>query len=908
MSPKTFGSGNFGEWIEDDFGLPAYRYTCDQTHDPKAVAPTNPIWRAPTDQSHQVGNDRLVAVASNYGYVQVRQDEGGPKFLNDHDPPHNHYAGGFGYLTDGQTTISTFYSGSTESFERIFGIGYLRKKVQKNGYTADQVIFAPFGDDPLLVSQVTITNQTKKAADLCWIEYWGCQQYQFSHRAQVLATISRGKRHVTELRREFATRFAHRYNALDDRSGLVNEKKFQGYTFNDRLTWNIAQFLLATVARKTTGGALKPPVKQAWLEDLNPPLTFLVSLDAPADGFLTNEAAFFGKGGVAAPDGLSAPLPDALPGDVQGTALFLERNLHLEPGESQTLYFAYGYLSQGVELKPLLDKYRNNLPRQWKRSSEAWKANRIRLEVPDEPWVGRELFWHNYYLRSNLTYDSFYQEHILSQGNVYQYLIGFQGAARDPLQHALPFVYSRPEIVREVLRYTLKEVLPDGEIPYGVTGHGMRMAVPFRPSDQELWLLWLASEYVLATRDTDFLDEQLPTFPLYGPRAGRATVRELLVRCYRHMTLVTGTGQHDLMRLSNGDWNDGAVVGFVPKDQHEDVRQHGESTLNAAFATYTLDLYARMLSFAGDNKLATETKAWAEGQRKAVREQWTGKWFRRGWLNEKLGWIGENEMWLEPQPWAIIGKAATPEQTGQLVESINDLMRKPSPIGAMLMSRTLKEITTRPGTLTNAAVWPSINGTLVWALALVDGKLAWDEWKKNSLAVHAEAYPDVWYGIWSGPDTYNSSFSKYAGQTFFDEKALQGGKSESPLGAGVNWTDFPVMNMHPHAWPLYDTVKLIGAEFTPEGLVLSPVLPQTAYRFESPLLGLEKSKNGYSGWYAPLKAGRWQITLQLPEKERDRFTRLEVNGQAQSLQASANGAIQFAGDSAPGQPLHWSLR
>jgi hypothetical protein len=176
------------------------------------------------------------------------------------------------------------------------------------------------------------------------------------------------------------------------------------------------------------------------------------------------------------------------------------------------------------------------------------------------------------------------------------------------------------------------------------------------------------------------------------------------------------------------------------------------------------------------------------------------------------------------------------------------------------------------------------------------------------LACHAEAYPDIWYGIWSGPDTYNSVLSKYAGQTFFDEKVLQGGKSESPLGAGVNWTDFPVMNMHPHAWPLYDTVKLIGAEFTPTGVILNPSLPQVAYRFESPLLGLEKSQAGYSGWYAPLKAGKWQITFQLPEKEHPHFTRLEVNGQAQSLQISADGGVEFTGESIPGQPLLWSLR
>ena len=98
---KAYGSGYFGEWVTDEFGLPAYRYDCDQTSDPKAVSPVTKEIRSPTDHIHQVGNDRLVAVASNYGYVQVRQDEGAPKFLNDHAPELGQYGGGIGYITDG---------------------------------------------------------------------------------------------------------------------------------------------------------------------------------------------------------------------------------------------------------------------------------------------------------------------------------------------------------------------------------------------------------------------------------------------------------------------------------------------------------------------------------------------------------------------------------------------------------------------------------------------------------------------------------------------------------------------------------------------------------------------------------------------------------------------------------------
>jgi hypothetical protein len=80
VAQKPYGSGYFGSWIEDEFGLPAFHYTCDQAHDPKAATEVNPGILAPTEHIHQVGNDRIVAIASNYGYVRVRQDEGAPKF------------------------------------------------------------------------------------------------------------------------------------------------------------------------------------------------------------------------------------------------------------------------------------------------------------------------------------------------------------------------------------------------------------------------------------------------------------------------------------------------------------------------------------------------------------------------------------------------------------------------------------------------------------------------------------------------------------------------------------------------------------------------------------------------------------------------------------------------------------
>src|SRR5579862_420667 len=68
---KAYGAGHFGDWVEDQFGLPAYHYTCAQDKDPNAITPVYTIWRSPTDHSHQVANDRITGVASNYGYVQA---------------------------------------------------------------------------------------------------------------------------------------------------------------------------------------------------------------------------------------------------------------------------------------------------------------------------------------------------------------------------------------------------------------------------------------------------------------------------------------------------------------------------------------------------------------------------------------------------------------------------------------------------------------------------------------------------------------------------------------------------------------------------------------------------------------------------------------------------------------------
>jgi hypothetical protein len=358
------------------------------------------------------------------------------------------------------------------------------------------------------------------------------------------------------------------------------------------------------------------------------------------------------------------------------------------------------------------------------------------------------------------------------------------------------------------------------------------------------------------------------------------------------------TGEHGLMRMLRDDWNDALVMGWVPVASVQECVEKSESVVNSAMAAYVFERYARLLAYTGDDgRLSSEIRREAEKHREAVRAQWTGKWFRRAWLGPTRGWLGEKGMWLEPQPWTIIAGITSEQQTRALVESIDRELRRVSPIGAVQLNDSPDRIgqgvwKSEPGTSVAGGIWPSLNQTLIWALASVDGAKAWDEWKKNSFARHAEVYPEIWYGTLSGPDVLNSASSKQPGAT-------TGGR---PFG----WTDFPVLNLHTHACPLLAAAKLLGLEFTEAGVALAPKLPLSSFRFESPLLGLLKSGSGYQGWYNPSRRSAWSIRLKLSAEEAKLFQRVEVDGNRIPAQI-VDGAIEIKGQGGGGEPLNWSV-
>ena len=84
-------------------------------------------------------------------------------------------------------------------------------------------------------------------------------------------------------------------------------------------------------------------------------------------------------------------------------------------------------------------------------------------------------------------------------------------------------------------------------------------------------------------------------------------------------------------------------------------------------------------------------------------------------------------------------------------------------------------------------------------------------------------------------------------------------------------------------------------------------MPKNSYRFSTILIGLEKSKNGYSGWYNPKKEGTWKISLALSDDELKNIKSVIINGK-ESKYSTEKNHLYFYGEKKLNEPLSWEIK
>ncbi len=463
----------------------------------------------------------------------------------------------------------------------------------------------------------------------------------------------------------------------------------------------------------------------------------------------------------------------------------------LESTEVDVSWFAVGLLDEvafAVDPEAL-----------WAASRDALAARLPSAKCDAVPALAHEIPWHVALLTGGACVDQVLGGHTLDQASAYSFDLGFNGAARDPLQHALPLVYTEPDLALSVLRNICAWAGPDGALPYAIDGAKRPITEWFDPSDQALWSLWLAAEYLAATDDEAAFADLAPFHPMHD--AAPAPLVDHLVNQFRDLIDRVGVGEHGHIRIRNADWNDSALT-LAPIDR-DVMEEKGESVLNSAMAAWVLPRFAGLLRRLNVHlAVAGEAAERAEAWRALVASEWNGRWFRRAYGPGAV--VGDDDLWLEVQPWAILCGAAAPECAKELLTTIDSVVRAGSPLGARV--RGPAPIVVPEGRVAGegsaGGVWFSINMTLAWAAASLDPELAWDELRRMTLANHTAEYPSIWEGTLSGPDAYNTPESPRPGATW------------AWPDRGMGMQSFPVNNLHAHAQVVLTYLRLLGVEPT----------------------------------------------------------------------------------------------
>jgi hypothetical protein len=826
--PEERGSGIFGEWFEDETGLPAYRY--EMRHDdPRAE--WDPIIKPRSRLHwHQLGNERITANAYNLGMVKVFYGETGQLWLNDYDPAGNSFCGGFGWLiTEDEVLIDRDDCiGKDTEWERIFGSGYFLKRLHSDGIVYERRIFAPAGDEPVIVSEVKIKNTTDKPRDLRLIEYWD-------------VNISRITKFVLN-------RFLNR------KIGNIV-----------RLEQNNNGHIISAIPYKKLNGQ---PDRPCYI-DPELPVVFLASLDDKPNGWITDPAILFKD---CRPKQYPVPLdPSKGSGELRSfthyeglntkqslvlnqdkTCLATVMHTDIEPRAEKVFRFAYGY-AKAREPEQIVASVISRGAHLWKNTSSFWKESAPSLKtINDESSLARELAWDNYYFNSSSQYDAYYQRHYIPQAGNYLYDAGLNGASRDFFENILTLTYYKPQAAREMLEFMVRAQKTDGSFFYSFDGFGKRNRLFYQPSDLGLWFLWALCEYVFATRDFGFLEASVPYYPLNKCIYG--TVWEHAKKAFYHLIYKVGTGRHGHLKIRLSDWND-EMTWLTGGDNLLDILMtilRGESVLNTAMACHILPMFEGLTGYTGDTKTKESSAGLLSQLRIALNKAWHKDHLIRSYSG--LGKpFGTEETWLEPLVWALLAKGSLqPDKESAAIKTIREKLLTQS--GIKISDSGTGSMTTRKGEQESGGIWFAINAPAAIALSGFDKTLSWEVFKKNTLAWHAGLYPDKWYGIWSGPDAFNSPDSARPGESWYQKSPV------FSLGAQA----YPVQNIHAHSQMMYALAKLAGISAGADGWTISYKIPHEIYSFSCSLFGVDVSPERISGYACLPVSAFLKLNIELP--------------------------------------------
>lgn len=889
----TTGSGSAGTWVVDAGGLPAYDFAVDQRCDPAGAA-YSPRPRPLRDPIHVLGNGRgLMAMAHASGAVELYTQDRGHKWVNRVDlwrdpdqldfPPQ--LGGGFSYYTVGPSPVvhSTRFEDNPvgNRQRRRFGVGYVETITEDAVVVVRRRVLAPDADARALVVEVEVSNPTGGALDVGLVEFWDPNLHQVALELLTSDLLQPGITDGIERRRRaLAAQFTHRASWDPDHRVALLESTATAPAVADRadpslVDWFPEPLFLAVLDDGVTPDRVWLADDELWPDrDRTPPR----AAAAPGDGAPARTRELAGGG--------------------QPAVLALRVPLRLGPGESATRRFAFGLAPGGGAPDAALAMLRARAATLAADTDRTWRDRVVWAAFPGLPQAAvmqRELAWSTYAAIASTSFDEYRGVRVLGQGGAYRFVHGLDGAMGDLALFAESMLLIDPGIARDTLAYAFASQLGGSEstpwrYPYATTGVGAfsDVGIYANRSDAYWFLPAIAGKYVGLTRDAAFLDTPIP----YWPRAAGETgaVRDHIARGldYALDEATLGIGARGLVAIGTNDYADG-VLNLT--SERPVTPTGSSSTYNAGMIVYGFPLAADLLA-ARDPALAARMRDLVTSQTTALLDQaWEGRYFWRGFVDSGNP-LAPQLLFQEPQVFPILAGIVGPDRRDLALGEV--VRRLETPIGAI--SNVVIGAQGPVGGIDQpqvGGVWPVANAWLTAAYARRDPAEAWSSFTRNTLAAHAEAYPGLWYGIWTGPDSWNGPDKPRAG--------------EADAHIATALTDYPALNAHMHTSPLRALTDLIGVTGTRDGLRIAPHVPTETFTVRWPRLTVESTPQAIAGTLTTAATEPLTLEVLLPSGLRGGAP-LAVTAVGAAVTPTLDGdLVRFPLPPQPGAPVAWRI-
>ena len=853
------GNGYFGKWIIDKHGLPAYDYTCNQYSDPKAKTPTT--YGYSIDHFHQLGNDRITATAHNGGHIQVLEASRGFQWLTYRDPKRNKIGGGIGIfqLESELLPINDLYSENTLKqvidFKRIFGCGYFQKILNLNGIRIEHTICTPFSDDPVLISEIQVKNSSELQKEIIIVDFWDINLHHLLRSLVVTANNRKlfGKSKVINGTGKFLKTILKLLHKDTDGSRKKFKKRFK---FKIKVEKGV--IILTPIYRKK----VSINKEQSAKHNLYPNSIFLSMVKGTPKNFIFDKNQIMKGDNFQHFNETECRKENFQEKWILDPCMGIQTKINIKPKKKERSICVFGYAPEN-KIHNFIEKYQNIISTTsiMKRNAEEWNKSFIDLKHESFEWLSREIKWHAYYIRSSCYFDEYYGQHRFPQGSIYLFGHGLDGGVRDYILYLIPIILINSKLAKEYLIFILSLMSEKGKLPYSLHGFGkiFTASVHSNPSDLYLFLIWGIHEYISITRDFDFLNIETYFYPQSDNKT--ATVYEKLELSLKFLfSGKVGVGEHGLIKCNDGDWSDGISLMV---NNRKKFKNKGESNFNSTFALYIIPKVIPLLK-----KYNLEFAELCEQEiinlKASVLETWNGKWFYRGW--DGMGNpIGDKNLYLEHHNWLLIAKILKKRRALELIENIYEILDKPSPIGQYISfpaQDTFLKVLPK-GWDVNGGIWHAMNALLTWAYSNYDYDKAFTSLMKNSMTQRANSYPNIWYGIWSGPDSYIADYAEDPGEAFYH--------FTTPM------RDFPIMNLNMHACFLLAVIKIVGIKANLDSIEINSRVLDKDFKFISPMLSIENTHDYLSFKYYPINSKNLKIAIKKPKFYKN-DTRIILNG------------------------------